>query len=99
MTNDQIMKLTAGTFIRQTSNGRGVDFEVLEVRRVLRCVNDRSGAYGHAAACVTMRYQGTDLVVDTSIHSDDYTRGEGYRTHANGERVSGWDIIGHNLAG
>ena len=96
MTNDQVLNLQSGDYISQTTNGRIVNYEVLEVRKTGRCVNERSGAYNHAYACVTLQYQGSKLVVDTSLSSDEYISGEGYKTHEGIQRVTGWEVIGHN---
>ena len=99
MTNEQIKNLVAGDYIAAMCNGRRTDYEVLEVRTTGECVNENSGAFGHAYACITLQYQGSELVVETSITSDDYIRGEGYLTHNVDEnRTSGWFITGHNMA-
>ncbi len=99
MTNDQILSIKVGDYIDHHCNGRVINLEVKAVRATGRCVSERSGAFGHAYACLTLNYTGSNLTVDTAIESDDYGKGEGYPSHdAEGDRVRGWELVGHNLA-
>ena len=81
MTNNQIKNLRIGDYIDHHCNGRVTNLEVKAIHVTGRCDNERSGAHGHAYACLTLQYTGSDLVVDTSIHRDEYGNGEGYPTH------------------
>lgn len=99
MTNDQILNVRVGDFIDHHCNGRVINQEVLAIRAVGTCINESSKAFGDAYACLTLRYTGSDLVVDTSIESDEYGNGQGYPSFdADGNRVRGWELVGHNLA-
>jgi len=48
---------------------------------------------------LTLRYTGSKLVVGTSIESDEYIGGSGYKVHdENGKRLTGWELVGHAAA-
>ena len=93
MTDNDIRNLKSGDRIRVTCNGRRHEVEITEVRKVIRCVNENSGAFNHYGATLSWKYP-SGLEVDTSIQSDEYTRGEGYLTHDdNGKRVTGYELL------
>ena len=97
MTNDQILALRVGDYIDHHTNGRVINLEVMAIRATGRCVNEQSGAYGHAYACLTLNYTGSSLTINTAIESDEYGNGEGYPSHnAEGDRLRGWQLVGHN---
>lgn len=98
MNNSQVTNIRVNDFIQQTTNGTTVNYVVQAVRKTGVCVYERSKACGHAYACLTLRYQGSDLVVETSIRSDEYIQGEGFRVfNDNGDRLTGWTLTGHDL--
>lgn len=99
MTNEQTLALKPGDYLDEVCNGRTICKEVLAVRTTGRCINERSGAFGHAYACLTVKHCGSDLIVEHSVHSDEYSRGEGYPTHNDTfARITGWELTGHNLS-
>ncbi len=96
MTDDQVLNVKPGDYIDHHSHGSVHNLEVMSVRLAGRCDNKLSGAFGHAYACLTVRYTSADLVVGMSIYSDEYIEGDGgpphdvYRT-----RRRGWVLTGH----
>lgn len=97
MTNKQVENVQVGDYIDHHINGRVINMEVKAVRTVGVCSNPAAGAFGQSYACLDLQYTGSKLVVGTSIHSDDYGNGSGYPTHdAEQNRISGWQLVGHN---
>ena len=97
MNNAQTLNLQPGDYLDEVCNGRIIAKEVLAVRKTGTCINERSGAFGHAYACLTVGYHDSDLVVEQSVHSDEYSQGENYPTHdAEGNRIRGWQLVGRN---
>lgn len=92
MTDEQVLEIAVGDTITHYCNGLEIEMEVLEVRKTGTCIYERSGAFGHAYALLELRYMNSDLVVVTSIHSDEYTCGQGYATHAGDKRIRGWEL-------
>lgn len=93
MTDAEVLRLKAGDTIAVTMNGTTHRKVVEEVRWNGTCDNPQSGAHGHAYAGYTYRLSDR-CVIETSLHSDEYTRGQGYQTHdANGQRLFGWELV------
>ncbi len=94
MTDAELSGLRAGDVISSVINGRSRVCELVWVGRLIECINPRSGAYGHYARRIRWESGTGNGWIDTSIHSDEYSAGEGYPAFdASGARVRGEEIV------
>lgn len=93
-TTDAMVKgLKIGDRIREFCNGRSVERTIVEVKVVGECVNERSGAFGHAYALIECDF-GSRSTVSFSVHSDAYSEGQGYPVaDSAGNRIRGFEIV------
>ena len=93
MTNAQINGLKPGDRFSQTFNGVTSEYEVRRVKHIGTCVNERSGAFGHAFASLEA-VTSYGSVYGMSIDSDEYSNGSGYPSHdRDGNRIRGYELI------
>ncbi len=101
MTDYGILNLKSGDVIAHHCNGEVYTDKIDVVKATGTCVNERSGAFGHAWALVSCFFPRDDETSTSrmtfSLHSDEYGNGEGYPTHkvVDGtlRRISGYEIV------
>jgi hypothetical protein len=94
MTDNEVLAVRPGTKFTEFVNGYENDWTVAEVRYSGRCVNERSGAFGHAYCGVQCAFGNNGSRMGFSIESDEYIRGSGYATHdKNGLRIRGVELV------
>ena len=94
MTNAEVRSLQPGTIIREMINGTWGLRTVTEVKAQGTCTNELSGAFGHQWAQLYSKSATGNGGLTYSVHSDEYSQGQGYPTHTpTGERIRGWEIV------
>lgn len=92
MTNAEVTSIQPGNVVKQYINGQVTRYEVKEIAYAGTCVNERSGAFGHAYAGLRCSLDDTALWC-FSIESDEFIRGRGYPTHdKDGGRIRGYEL-------
>ena len=98
MTDADVLNLQPGSVVSYPVNGRVWVRRIDRVTHIGTCINERSGAYGHAYAMVETDSPTGNGTWSWSLHSDEYQNaygpGTGYPSHdANGNRLRGFELV------